>query len=394
MSENTHFYDYMISVYMQGMAGSNPPLPLTLAELEAEARAKLDPCAYWYVAGGAGLEDTLDQNRAMFRRIKLMPKVCRDVSVRNWNTDVLKTRLKAPIVLAPIGVQEIVHPEAELAVARAAASLGISLALSTLSSYSLEDVAKAMSDVPRWFQLYPPKDLDLAKSLIRRAEAAGYSAILITVDTRQIGYRWRDLREAYLPFLRGQGIKNYLTDPVFRASLEEPPEQDLQAAVARWAEIYEDSSQTWDTFARLRDETTLPIAIKGVLHPEDVRKAVELGFDGIVISNHGGRQVDGCIAPIEALPHLAAITGERIDLILDSGVRGGSDVVKALALGARAVLLGRPYVWGLAVAGEDGVREVVQRVLAEFDVTCALCGATNVNDLRRDLVRVGDTPLT
>lgn len=385
---STHFYDYVIGVYMQGMAGIKPSLPMSLEALEELARTKVDPRAYWYVAGGAGLGDTLDENRAAFRRIKLTPRVCRDVSARTWRTTVLGTTLNAPIMLAPVGVQEIVHPEAELAVARAANALSVPIMLSTLSSYVLEDVARAHGNTPRWFQLYPPKDMGLARSLVQRAEAAGFSAIAITVDTRQIGWRWHDLSEAYLPFLLGQGIKNYLTDPVFCGMLDESPETNPAGAIAKWAEIYEDSSQTWDDFARIRGMTRLPVLIKGVLHPDDARLAAEHGFSGVVVSNHGGRQVDGAIAPIDALPGIVDAAEGRLAILLDSGIRCGADVVKALALGANAVLVGRPYIWGLAAAGEDGVREVLQRLLAEFDVTCALCGVSKVGEITRDLVRV------
>lgn len=389
MAETTHYYDYVIGVYLQGMLGQKPALPMTFEELEAAAKAKIDPRAYWYVAGGAGLGDTLNENREAFNRIKIVPRMCRDVSKRNWRSRVLNTELPAPILLAPVGVQEIVHPEAELAVARAASSLGVPIVLSTLSSYPLEDVAQAMGSTPRWFQLYPPKDMGIAKSLIERAEAAGYEAIVITVDTRQIGWRWHDLAEAYLPFLQGQGIRNYLTDPVFRASLTEPPEENLQGAIGRWAEVYEDSAHTWDDFARIRAMTRLPVAIKGIIHPDDAREAVHRGFDGIVVSNHGGRQVDGCLASMDALPAVVDAVQEKVDVLLDSGIRCGADIVKAIAMGAKAVLVGRPYVWGLAVAGEDGVREVVQRLLAEFDVTCALCGACTIEGISTNIVRVG-----
>lgn len=387
MSETTHYYDYVLGVYLQGLLGSKPSLPMTLDALEALAREKVDPKAYWYVAGGAGRGTTIDENRAAFDRIKIVPRVCRDVGERNWKTKVLNSTFNAPVMLAPVGVQEIVHPEAELAVARAARSLKVPMMLSTLSSYPMEDVARELGDTPRWFQLYPPKDMGLAKSLIQRAEAAGYEAIAITVDTRQIGWRWHDLSEAYLPFLLGQGIKNYLTDPVFRGMLQETPEENLQAAIGKWAEVYEDSSQSWDDFVRMREMTKLPVLIKGVLHPDDAKRAAELGFDGVVVSNHGGRQIDGSIASIDALPKIVDAAQDRLAILLDSGVRGGSDIIKALALGAHCVLVGRPYIWGLAVAGEDGVREVLHRLLAEFDLNCALCGVSQTSAIDRGLLR-------
>ncbi|MDZ4858696.1 MAG: alpha-hydroxy-acid oxidizing protein [Candidatus Hydrogenedentes bacterium] len=384
--ETTHFYDYVLSVYMQGMLGAKPSLPMSLDGLEKRAREKLDPKAYWYVAGGAGMGDTVESNRAAFQRVQLVPRVCRDVSRRNWQTRILNTVATAPIMLAPVGVQEIVHPDAELAVARAAKSVGVPMMLSTLSSYSMEEVASELGATPRWFQLYPPRNMELAQSLIQRAEASGYEAIVITVDTRQIGWRWHDLSEAYLPFLLGQGIRNYITDPVFRGLLDETPEENPRGAVAKWTEIYEDSSQSWDHFARMKEMTRLPVLIKGILHADDARRAAELGFDGVVISNHGGRQIDGCIAPLDALPAIVDGVGDQLAILLDSGIRCGSDIVKALALGAHSVLIGRPYVWGLAVDGENGVREVLSRLLAEFDVTCALCGFSKISDITRDAI--------
>jgi len=386
MADTTHYYDYVLGVYLQGMLGSKPQLPMTLDELERLAKEKIDPRAYWYVAGGAGMGDTVNSNREAFQRISLVPRMCRDVSERNWSTRLLNTNLRSPLMLAPVGVQEIVHPEAELAVARAAKAVGVPMMLSTLSSYAMEEVAAALGDTPRWFQLYPPKDLALAKSLVQRAEASGFEAIAITVDTRQIGWRWHDLSEAYLPFLQGQGIKNYLTDPVFRSMLEESPEENPRAAIAKWTEVYEDSSQTWDTFARIKEMTKLPVLIKGILHPADARIAADRGFDGIVVSNHGGRQIDGCVSPIEVLPDIVAVAQDRLAIILDSGIRCGADMLKALALGAHAVLLGRPYVWGLAVDGENGVREVLARLLAEFDVTCALCGLSSLAEISSDVI--------
>jgi lactate 2-monooxygenase len=388
MSDTTHFADYELGIYLQGMlSGAKPDLPMTLAELERLAKEKIDPRAFGYVAGGAGLEDTVAENRRAFERWRIMPHMCRDTSSRNWSTTVLGTKMPAPLMLAPVGVQEIVHPEAELAVARGASSLGVPIVLSSLSSYTLEQVAEAMGDTPRWFQLYPPKDLAVAESFIHRAEKAGYSAIVITVDTRFIGWRARDLQDAYLPFLEGKGIANYTSDPAFCAPLDAPPSENMMGAVGRWTEIYADAAQSWADFKRMREMTSLPVLIKGILHPDDARRAVSNGFSGIIVSNHGGRQVDGAISSLDALPGIVGEVGLECAILLDSGIRCGADMVKAIALGASAVLIGRPYAWGLAVAGEHGVREVIQRFLAEFDLTLALSGISRREEITKEILR-------
>jgi len=376
-----NFGDYQLGVYMQGMMGLKPELPLNLDELERLAREKIDPRAYWYVAGGAGAEDTVRFNRDAFANWRIVPRMLRNVKQRNHATSILGTNMPAPVMLAPVGVQEIIHPEAERAVARAAKSLGVPMILSTLSSTKLEDVAEILGDSPRWFQLYWPGDAEVTKSLIRRAEAAGYGAIVVTLDTRLMGWREHDLQEAYLPFLEGKGLANYFSDPAFCAGLDESPAENPQAAVGRWAEVYADASQTWDDLKLIRDTTKLPILLKGILLPEDALLALQHGMDGIIVSNHGGRQLGGSISGLDALPAIVDAVAGKCPVLLDSGVRHGADAMKALALGADAVLYARPYVWGLAVAGEDGVREVVRRFLADYDLAMALSGFTSAKEL-------------
>jgi isopentenyl diphosphate isomerase/L-lactate dehydrogenase-like FMN-dependent dehydrogenase len=315
----------------------------------------------------------------------------RDVGVRDLRTDVLGTRLPAPLMLAPVGVQSIVHPDGELATGRAAAELGVPAVLSTASSYTIEQVAEAMGDAPRWFQLYWPSDPELAASFLQRAERAGYGAIVVTLDTWLLAWRPRDLEQAYLPFLKGIGVANYFSDPVFRASLEKPPEEDLQAAVGQWVAKYSDPTVTWDNLSLLRESTELPIVLKGIQHADDARRAADAGMDGIIVSNHGGRQVDGAIASLDALPPIVDAVPDDFPVLFDSGVRTGADAFKALALGARAVLIGRPFVWGLAVGGEQGVRQVLRGLLAELDLTVALSGHTGFGQVGPDvLVRERD----
>jgi len=380
MSNN--YGDYQLGVYLQGMMGHQPDFPFELNDVEQQAREALDPRAYWYVAGGAGAGETVRRNRSAFARWQLTPRMLSDVSTRDHRVTLFGEKFNAPLLLGPVGVQEIIHPQAELAVARAAKSLGVPMVLSTLSSYPLEAVAETLGDSPKWFQLYWPGDPALATSLVQRAERAGYTAIVVTLDTKLMGWREKDLQTAYLPFLEGKGIANYVTDPVFCDALELPPASDMQSAIGHWAQIYADASQTWDHLEALRNATTLPIVLKGILHPDDAQKAMDHGVDGIIVSNHGGRQVDGAIGALDALPEIVDKV-PNMPVLFDSGIRHGADMVKALALGAKAVLLGRPYVYGLAVDGENGVKHVVQRLLADFDVTMALTGVARSGDLCR-----------
>jgi len=385
----TDFAQYQYEIYLGGLGGTTPEHPVGLAELEEAAYAAMTPEARDYVGGGAGAEDTMRANLEAFRRRRLVPRILTNVTVRDLSTEVLGTAMPAPLLLAPIGVQSLVHPEAEVAVARAASSLGIPIVLSTLSSKSMEEVAEAAGDGPRWFQLYWPNEPELTASFLQRAENAGYSAVVVTVDTRLLAWRPRDLQRAFLPFLRAEGIANYLTDPVFTEPLPGPPEEHVQEAIMRWISVYSNAATTWSDLELLRGLTKLPILIKGVLDPEDARRAADAGIDGVVVSNHGGRQVDGEIAALDALPGVAEAVGHRIAVLLDSGVRSAADAIKAVALGARAVLLGRPYVWGLAVGGEAGVRQVLRGFLADLELTMALTGAASVGDLDASLLTPG-----
>lgn len=375
------FGNYQNEIYFAGTGGQRPEFPISLTELEAMAREKLSPEAYGYLAGAAGTEDTLRENLDAFRRWRLVPRLLRDVESRDLSVDILGTKLPAPVILAPIGIQEVMHPDKELATARAAASVGVPIVLSTAGSTPMEDVADAMGDVARWYQLYWPRDPELAASFLKRAEASGYSAIVITVDTVTLAWRPRDLSHGYLPFLSGKGVAQYTSDPVFRAGLEKTPEDDPGAASLHWAQNFSNPAYTWDDLAYLRDNTSLPILLKGILHPDDARRALEHGMAGIIVSNHGGRQLDGEIATLDALPGVREAVGPDVPVLLDSGIRSGSDAIKAIALGANAVLLGRPYAWGLAVGGEAGVRQVIKSFLAELDLSMALLGLTAIDQI-------------
>jgi lactate 2-monooxygenase len=368
-------------VYAGGLTGNRMSVPAIGPLLEQKAKEALKPQAWDYVQGGAGLEHTIRANREAFDRWKLVPRMLRDISQRDMTTELFGSQIPAPVLLGPVGVQGIVHPDAELAVARAAASLGIPMVLSTVCSRPMEQVAQALGDGFGWFQLYWSKDQEVAASFLHRAEAAGFKALVVTLDIPMLGWRERDIHRAYLPFLLGEGIANYTSDPVFRSRLAKPPEEDPMAAVALWGSIFANAALTWDSLRFLREHTRLPIILKGILHPEDAACALDAGVDGIIVSNHGGRQVDGAIAALDALTPVLEVVKERVPVLFDSGIRCGADALKALALGARAVLLGRLYIWGLAVAGEAGVRDVVLNFLADLDITFGLCGFNSLREL-------------
>jgi len=378
------FANFQLEIYGRGVGAWQPELPIDAQELEERAGRAMSSEARGYVAGGAGAERTMRANLDAFAAWQIVPRMLRDVSVRSLRTSVLGTHMPAPIMLAPVGVQSIVHPDAELAAARAAAALELPFIASTAASHSIEQIAEAMGAASRWFQLYWPKDRALASSFVSRAQHAGYDAIVVTLDTWLLGWRPRDLQNAYLPFLKGEGIATYLSDPVFRAGLEKPPEEDLAPAIAQWTYQFANPSVSWDDLAWLREQTELPIVLKGILHADDARRAVQAGMDAVLVSNHGGRQVDGGISALQALPAVRQAVGAEFQVLFDSGIRTGADVLKALALGADAVGVGRPYIWGLALGGQGGVEHVLRCLLAELDLTLALSGHTEIAQLGPD----------
>jgi len=377
------YADFQYEIYL---ANDRCDLPFNMSELEERARRVISPQCYSYVASGAATEETMQANAESFRRWRIVPRMLRDVSSRDLSVELFGTWFPAPVLLSPVGVQSIVHPDGEVASAKAAASLGIPFVLSSVASVNIEDVAVAMGDSPRWFQLYWPKDPELTRSFLGRAEDSGYSAIVVTLDNALVGWRTRDLALKYLPFLLGP-MANYFSDPVFRAGLAVPPEEDLDAAILHFAAVFADMTLTWADLAVLRKMTRLPLLVKGITHPDDARAAIDNGADGIVVSNHGGRQVDGAIAALDALPDVIKAVAGQTPVLFDSGIRSGSDAFKALALGARAVLLGRPYLWGLALAGERGVRHVLRSFLADLDLTFALSGCSALADCGANALR-------
>jgi lactate 2-monooxygenase len=363
------------AIYVSGES----PWPISPEEWEARAAETLEPGPFDYIAGGAGSESTMRANLEAFERRRLRPRMLTGNSERDISVEVLGTKSPAPFLLAPIGVLSIANSEGELAVARAAAATGVPIVLSSAASHSIEEVAEI--DPPRWFQLYWVNDRDVTVSLVERAEAAGYGALVVTLDTLSLGWRDRDLRKSYLPFLGGEGCAQFFSDPVFRSRLERPPEEDPIAAAVAMLGMFPNLGLNWDDLMWLRARTQLPLLVKGVLTGEDAVRARDCGVDGIVVSNHGGRQVDGAIAALDALEEVREAVGPEITVLMDSGIRRGPDVLKALALGADAVLLGRPYAYGLAVGGQDGVEAVIRHLMAETDLTLALAGGTQASDL-------------
>jgi lactate 2-monooxygenase len=369
-------------VYLTGAE----PWPVSFEEWEQAAQAALPKRAFDYVAAGAGDESTVRNNRAAFDRWRLRPRMMTGKTTRDLSVKILKTRSSVPLFLAPVGVQGILHDDGDIASARAAALLGIPFITSSAGSFSIEEIADAMGDAARWFQLYWVEEWDIAASLVKRAEAAGYSAIVLTVDTLTLGYRHRDVRNMYLPFVEGDGIAQFTSDPVFRSHLERTPEEDPQAAGAEMVKIFPNLALKWSDLEWLRNQTSLPLIVKGILRGDDARRAFDAGADGVIVSNHGGRQVTGAIASLDALVEVRDELGPEATVLMDGGIRQGSDILKAVALGADAVLIGRPYVYALAVAGQAGVEQLLRSLMLDLDLTAALVGISRTSEINRDLV--------
>jgi lactate 2-monooxygenase len=403
-------------IYLNGFAGINSSVPISFQNLEEAARKKISTLAYAYITGGAGNESTMRANTQSFEKTKIIPRMLRNVSMRDTSVTLFGQKIPSPILLAPIGVLELAHRDADLAVAKAAAAVGIPYIFSNQASRPMEEVSSAMGRGSRWFQLYWSKSNELVKSFVQRAEKCGCTAIVVTLDTTMLGWRTRDLDLAYLPFLEGKGIAQYTSDPVFQKLMDEKEPQTKRKitwqslhgliqmtksypdgnfltkltsgrpikAVQKFISIYSNPALTWSDLKYLREVTQLPIVLKGILHSDDARKAIDYGMDGIIVSNHGGRQVDGCISTIDALPSVVNTVQNKIPVLMDSGIRGGADIFKALALGAKAVCIGRPYVYGLAVAGEVGVKEVLQNMMTDFELTMGLAGCSTVSEITRE----------
>lgn len=360
--------------------------PISIGEWRSAARTRMPEEAWGYLEGGAGSESTMNGNIEAFSKWKLRPRYLKDVSERDISARYLGRKESTPFILAPIGVMSIISRSGEVAAARAAGKFGIPFVLSTVSSSSIEEVASKAESTEKWFQIYPGKDVEIVKSMIRRAENAGYSTLVVTVDTTMLGWRERDLKNEYLPFLKGEGIANYLTDEVFLSRLQHKPEQDMNEAVLKFLSVYVNPSFSWSDLREIIRFTRLPVVLKGISHPDDVATAVESGVKGIVVSNHGGRQVDGAVSTIDSLAAITDGVTVGADIFLDSGIRHASDAMKAIALGARAVLIGRPYAYALAVGGERGVEAYLNQLTAEMDLQMGLAGFRSLDELDREAV--------
>ncbi|MER7766766.1 alpha-hydroxy-acid oxidizing protein [Kitasatospora sp. NPDC096140] len=382
MNSKGQYGDYQNEIYFDGLSGVLPTMPMTFPELEARAQAALPPSVLSYVAGGAGDESTQRANVSAFERYGLVPRMMVGATQRDLGVDLFGLKLPSPLFMAPVGVIGLCAQDGhgDLATARAAARSGVPMVASTLTVDPMEEVAAEFGDTPGFFQLYTPTDRALAESLVHRAEAAGFKGIVVTLDTWLTGWRPRDLATSNFPQLRGHALANYTSDPVFRARLAKAPEDDLQAAVVEWIRIF-GNPLTWDDLAWLRSITELPIILKGICHPEDVHRAKDGGADAVYCSNHGGRQANGGLAAIDLLPDVVA-AADGLPVLFDSGIRTGADVVKALALGATAVGVGRPYAYGLAIGGVDGIVHVLRSLLAEADLIMAVDGYPTPADLR------------
>jgi lactate 2-monooxygenase len=385
----TNFGDFQLEIYLQGLTGVRTDLPLTFAALEARAHAAMSPELVSYVAGGAGNEHTQNLNVTAFDRWGLMPRMFAGAGQRDLSVELCGMQLPTPLMLAPVGVIGLCAQDGhgDLATARAAARTGVPMIASTLMVDPLEDVASELGDTPGLFQLYTPNDRELAESFVHRAETAGYQAIVVTLDTWVPGWRPRDLSIGNFPQLRGYCLANYFTDPLFRAKLAKPPEEDPRAAALMWAMLFGNPTLSWDDLPWLRSLTKLPLLLKGICHPDDARRALDGGADGIYCSNHGGRQANGGLAAVDLLPAVVAAAGDA-PVIFDSGVRAGEHIVKALALGARAVAIGRPYAYGLALGGVDGIVHVIRSLLAEADLLMAIDGYATIAELTPDALLV------
>ncbi|MEP7090051.1 MAG: alpha-hydroxy-acid oxidizing protein [Nocardioidaceae bacterium] len=411
------------SIFRAGVFGHRPSVPTDAAELERAARRHCSRRAWAYVAGGAGEGATMTANRAAFDRWQILPRMLRDVTERDLSTTVLGMPLSVPLLLAPVGAAGLVRRDADVLIAGGAKDAGVPYILSSQGSSPMEDTAAALGESPCWYQLYWSRDEELVDSFIGRAEAIGARALVVTLDTTLLGWRPQDLNLGSLPFSRGIGIAQYTSDPRFaelvrkrlaagpsagggervtpaavrtllsisrehpggfRDNLRSPVPR---AAVETFLDVYSNPALSWDHIATLRERTRLPVVLKGVLHPDDARRALDLGVDALMVSNHGGRQVDGSLGALDALVDVRAAVGADATVLMDSGVRTGTDVYKALALGADAVTLGRPHIYGLAVDGRRGVSEVVRNVVAELDLTMGLTGVRSIAEIDSSRVR-------
>ncbi|KAL7420597.1 hypothetical protein Q5752_004548 [Cryptotrichosporon argae] len=380
--------NYQTEIYQAGLHGQKPRFTFDVKAWPGLAKDVLARNAWGYVHGDAGTRETEDNNLAAFRKWAVVPNRLVKFDRADLATRVLGLELASPLIVAPVGVLQIFHEDKEAAVARAAANVGVPYTLSTAAASSIEEAAEASGNGLRFYQLYWPNNEhdDITASLLRRAKAAGYKALVVTLDTYILGWRPDDEDDAYNPFLKPDsiGVALGFSDPVFRshfkATTGKEVEEDKGAAAAAWSKmIFPGISHSWEDLEFLKQHWDGPIVLKGIQTVADAQRAANAGMAGIVVSNHGGRQVDGCVGSLEMLPEVVDAVGDKLDVLFDSGIRCGMDIVKALALGAKAVLVGRPYVYGLAFGGQDGVEHVLQSLLGELDLSLQLSGIPSID---------------
>jgi lactate 2-monooxygenase len=412
--------DRQREIFVNGLAGKRPLVPFHAKALRAKAEQCMSSEAWAYIDGGAGNEETITANTRAFSKVAILPRLMRPNGSADFSGSLLGMPFSFPLLLAPIGVLDLVCPRADLLVSRACRETGVPFIFSNQAGSSMEACAGEMGNTPRWLQLYWSKSDDLVLSFVRRAEACGCSGIVLTVDTTLLGWRSRDLSLGYLPFLRGMGIAQYTSDPVFNTLLQQggapvsgvkPPvslttvlnllrlkanhpggfwtnlfRKEPLEAVRLFTDIYSNPALSWEKVRWLRGQTALPILVKGLLRADDALLAKEYGADGIILSNHGGRQVDGAIPTLDALIGVRKVLPKPFPVLLDSGIRSGSDMFKALALGADAVLLGRPYAYGLAIDRQPGVGAVILNILNDFELTARLAGCRSLGEINEDMI--------
>jgi lactate 2-monooxygenase len=385
---------YQIEVYYAGMKNNIMPTVTTDPnKLEKQAKEAMSATSYCYVAGGAGERATMDANRLAFRQWKLVPRMLRPTTHRDLRVELFGTTYDTPILIAPVGVQQIFHEDKEVGVASIAPSIGVPYILSTASTSTIEEVAAASGpDGQRWFQLYWPQDDEITISLLTRAKNAGFKVLIVTLDTWTLAWRPWDLDHAYVPFFKGTGNAIGFSDPVFRRKFKEKHhievEDNIVLASEEWVTTcFSGAAHSWEHLEVIRKNWDGPVLLKGIQHPDDAVKAVECGIDGVVVSNHGGRQLDGAVGSLDMLPEIVEAVGSRCTVLFDSGVRTGVDVIKALCLGAKAVLVGRPWVYGLGIAGKQGAKDALRGLLADLDQSMGLSGIRSIGDCDRSMIR-------
>ncbi|GIJ90164.1 hypothetical protein Asppvi_009116 [Aspergillus pseudoviridinutans] len=391
MPEN--YGEFQTEIYGRGaMMGIRPNVTTDARLLEEQARKALGARSFNYVAGGAGEKATMDANRLAFRQWKLVPRMMKPMANQDLTVNLFGQEYPAPILMAPVGVQSLFHEDKETGLAEVCAEVGVPYILSTASSSTIEEVAEANGDGKRWYQLYWPQDDDVTMSLLKRAKENGFSVLVVTLDTWSLAWRPADLDNAYVPFIKGVGNQIGFSDPVFRAKFEKESgskvEEDIVGASRAWiGDVFSGRPHTWEKIAFLRKNWDGPIVLKGIQHVEDAQLALKAGCDGIIVSNHGGRQVDGAIGSLDVLPEIVDAVGDKMTVLFDSGIRTGADIIKALCLGAKAVLVSRPVIYGLAVDGKQGAKQVMRGILSDLWSTLGLAGICGISECNRDKVR-------